>query len=159
MSFILDMLILGGIGMAIAAGYRFIRTRVPGNRAYHWALALEGIAAFLLFWVNGAIGIIGSEANDANMMYPVVLLLALSGSLLVRFRAREMSRVMFLVAAAQILVPVVAIGTGIDVTRRVWQTDVAAMTMVFVAMWVGSALLYRRAAGAGRHDRTDPIED
>ena len=35
------------------------------------------MAAFLLIWINLAVGIIGSEDNPANLMYGAVLLLGL----------------------------------------------------------------------------------
>ena len=45
----------------------------PTNTAYRWAVGVALAAAFILFWVNGAVGIIGADGDDANSMYYGVL--------------------------------------------------------------------------------------
>jgi hypothetical protein len=44
------------------------------------------VAAFILIWMNLAVGIIGSEDNPANLMYGGVLAVAIVGAFMVRFR-------------------------------------------------------------------------
>ena len=116
---------------------------------WYRAGALVAVAAsFLLVWVNGAVGIIGSEDNSANLMFLGVIAIALGGSIAVRFRARGMARVMAVAAVAEALValPVVAMGLGAQQPPGV--AGVLILIGGFTGMWAVSALLFRKAAQA-----------
>src|SRR5688572_13882947 len=54
--------LLGGLGLGLE-----LAVRKTDNAAYRLAAAVALAAAFLLVWVNGAVGIIGSEQDDANL--------------------------------------------------------------------------------------------
>ncbi len=58
----------------------------PGNLTYKVAVALALITAFILVWVNLAVGIIGSEDNNANLMFLCLLILGLIGAFKSRFQ-------------------------------------------------------------------------
>ncbi len=62
---------------------------------------------FLLVWINAAVGIIGGEGNSANLMFLVVILIAVAGAIVARFRADGLARAMAVAAVAQALVGVV----------------------------------------------------
>ena len=96
-------------------------------------------------WVNGAVGIIGDEGNAANLMYAGVLAAALVGSAASRFRAEGMARAMFATADAQVLVGAIALAAGLGRSGPAWPMDVLVLTALFTAMWLGSALLFRKA--------------
>lgn len=66
--FVVAGLMLAGVGATFEAAVR--RT---GDRCYRAAVAVALAAAFLRIWVNGAVGIIGSEENPANLLYNGVL--------------------------------------------------------------------------------------
>lgn len=78
-------------------------------RMYRIAFGLGLAGALLLIWVNGAVGIIGSEDNPANLMYGAVFAVGLIGSIISRFKPSGMMRTLFVAALIQILVPVVAL--------------------------------------------------
>ena len=59
--------------------------RASGNAAYRAAAGFALAAAFLLVWVNGAVGIIGTENNDANLLYVGVFGVGFFGALIARF--------------------------------------------------------------------------
>ena len=122
-------------------------TRMGGNAAYRIGAGLAIAGAFLLVWVNGAVGIIGSENNDVNMMYFGVLAVGFLGSIIARFEPKGMARALFATAFAQALVPVIAL--------TVWQPPswggagvggVFILNTFFVVLFAGSALLLRQAA-------------
>ena len=75
-----------------------LAARKTGNTAYRSGVGLALLAAFLLVWVNGAVGIIGSEDNDANVVYYGVLAVGLIGALIARFEPQGMSRAMIATA-------------------------------------------------------------
>lgn len=133
--------------LLIGAGITFeLVVRKTGNTAYRYAVGLALAAAVLLFWINGAVGIIGSENNDANLMYLGVLAVGFIGALIARFEPRGMARALFITAFAQVLVAVIALVGGWGVTGPIWPGDVLGLTLFFTALWVGSALLFRNAA-------------
>ncbi len=108
--------------------------------AYHGACALALLAAFLLVWVNGAVGILGSENNPLNLIYAGVLAVAAIGALASGFAPRGMARAMQFAAAAQAAVGVIALA---------FDYFTPLVTAVFMALWLASAVLFRRAAEGG----------
>jgi hypothetical protein len=138
--FIVMWVLMAGVGFAYA-----LVTRKTVHVAYRFATGLALATAFLLVWINGAVGIIGSEDNPANMLYGGVLLIGLIGAGLARLRSDGMARALFAMAIVQSLVPVIAL--------IIWKHDfdpgvlpVLGLNACFVTLFVGSALLFRHAA-------------
>ncbi|MGH2386544.1 MAG: hypothetical protein ACRDGB_16070, partial [Candidatus Limnocylindria bacterium] len=82
-------------------------------------------------------GMIGDEGNPANLMYLLVLFVALIGASVARFEPREASIAMFATAIAHVLVAVIALVSGLGPTLPA--------DAFFVGAWVASALLFRQA--------------
>ena len=104
-------------------------------------------AAFLLVWINGAVGIIGNEGNPANLMYGGVLAVGIIGAMIARFQPQGMARALFAMALAQLLVPVIALivwRRSLDDAPGV--VGVFMLNASFVMLFVVSALFFRRAA-------------
>lgn len=127
-----------------------VAVRTTGNIAYRAAVGFALAAAFLLIWMNGAVGIIGAEDNPANLMYAGVLALGFIGALTARFQPPGMARALFATALAQALVPVIALTiwkppvTSVD---EFWGVaGVFGLNGFFVVLWLGSAWLFREAA-------------
>lgn len=138
-----------GVMLFAAAGsYELAVVLRKRNSAYQTAVGVALAAALLLGWVNGAVGIIGSEGQPANVMYSGVITVGLVGALLARFRPRGLSRVLMVVALAQALVPVLALIIWPQVSwGAAGMVGVFALNAFFVLLFVGSALLFRLAAG------------
>ncbi|HYF29219.1 MAG TPA: hypothetical protein VEA36_02550 [Candidatus Paceibacterota bacterium] len=102
--FIIAGVLLFGTGLA----YELISRR-GATTAYRIATGLMVATALFLIWVNLAVGIIGSEDNPANTLYLGVLIVLLLGAILANFKARGMSRTLFVAAAAQTAVPFIAL--------------------------------------------------
>lgn len=111
--------------------------RDAARTAYRGACAVALLAAFLLVWANGAVGILGSENNPLNLVYAGVLAVAVIGALVVGFEPRPMVRVMQLTAATQLLVGAAVLALG---------HFTPVVTAVFVALWLLSAWLFAKAA-------------
>jgi len=138
--FLFAGLLLGGTGLA----FELILRKSP-NSAYRTAFGMALAAAFLLIWLNGAVGIIGSEDNDANLMYGGVLAVAAIGSLIARFRPRGMALAMFAAALAMALVAGVAIIAGLG-TPESGLGEILFLTGFFAQFMLISAWLFRKAA-------------
>jgi hypothetical protein len=120
--------------------------RKTSNTAYRSGAGIALAAAFILVWANGAVGIIGDENNDANMMYSVVLLVAMIGAVIARFRPQGLARAMYATTVAQVSVPVIALIAGLG---PVVSWDVLILTAFFGILWFVSARLFQRSVKTG----------
>ena len=118
------------------------------TRVYRIAFGVGLSGALFLGWVNGAVGIIGSEDNPANLMYGAVFAVGLVGSLISRFKPRGMALTLFAAALVQLLIPVIAL--FIWPAKASWGeagvVGVFIANSIFALLFVGSALLFRRAS-------------
>ena len=117
-----------------------------GRRGSRWRIAVWGTAAFILVWLNLAVGIIGTEDNPANLMFGGVPAVGIVGAVIARLQPHGMARALVATALAQALVAVIALTTGLGSTGPSWPGDILVLTGFFAALWVGSALLFRKAA-------------
>ncbi len=132
--------------MIVAAGVTFeLAAKRTTDATYRSAAGYALAAAFLLVWVNGAVGIIGSEDNDANLMYFGVLAVGIVGTLIARFEPRAMSRALFATALAQVVVTVIALAAGLG-SPVSGPGEILFLNTFFVALWLTSAWLFEKAA-------------
>lgn len=129
-------LALGGTGLALEFALR-IAPDLASRLGF--ALALGG--ALAMVWINAAVGIIGSSANDANMLYGPVLLVGLLTAAMGRFRPAAMVRAMLATATAQILLTVVAIVVGLG-QPEASALELVAVNAFFMPFWLGAAMLF-----------------
>lgn len=141
MDFIIAGLLLLGSGLLLERAWS-----KTGGFAQRAAFGLAIFAGLLLIWVNLAVGLIGSEDNPVNLMYGLVLLTEIIGSIMVGFRADGMFRVMLWTAAIQTLVPVIALTAGW--MRPAYLPFELGANAFFVVLFVLAAQLFRRASVA-----------
>lgn len=140
--FVFAGVLLFGTGLA----YELV-TRKAGGIAYRAAAGVALAAAFLLVWINTAVGLIGNEDNPANMMYVGVLAVGIIGAMIARFQPQGMARALFATALAQILAPVIALivwRPSLDDAPGI--VGVFMLNAFFMTLFVVSALFFRRAA-------------
>ena len=145
-----DFIVMGALIFGTGLAYVLI-TRKGGTMAYRFAVGMALAAAFLLVWLNLAVGLIGSEDNPANLLYFWVLAIGFIGAIIAELRPQGMTRALFATALAQALVPVIAliIGGKPQVTSEeafMGVLGVLTLNGFFVVLFVGSALLFRSAA-------------
>ena len=138
--FIFAIVMIGTVGLVFE-----LAVRMTSNWAYRAGAACALAAGFLLVWINGAVGMIGSEGNPNNLLFGIVLLVALLGSVAARFRAASMALVMAAAGLVYILlVPIVVMRSDVPV-----ETREIVLTLLFAGPWFVSAALFRKAAKAG----------
>jgi len=140
-----DFVLMGAVLFGVGLAYELIARRSE-KIMYRAAFGIGLAGAFLLFWVNGAVGIIGDEGQPANLLYGAVFAVGFIGSLIVQFKPRGMAYVLFVAAFAQVLVPAIAL--------LIWPPQIASwspgvfgvfvLNTFFVILFVVSALLFRR---------------
>ena len=91
---IFDFAFFGAMILGVIVVYALAKRRA-NNRTYRFAIGVALAAAFLLVWINGAVGIIGNENNDANMMFFGVLLVGVIGAIIARLRPKGLARAMY----------------------------------------------------------------
>ncbi|GAB3315261.1 hypothetical protein GCM10027299_04300 [Larkinella ripae] len=140
-AFVLTFALLFG---GAALGMELATKKKLGNRAYRFAVGLTIATVFVLVWMNVAVGGILGD-NPANMMYFGVLLVGLTGANIAHLEPPGMFRALLAMAFAMMLVPVIAwfIGTPAFANGL---GAVVGLHAIFALLFVGSALLFRRAA-------------
>lgn len=133
----LDFVVMGTLLGACCLAYE-VATRLSGNTLYRLGFAVAILLGFLLVWINLAVGIIGGEANPANLVFACVLAVGLVGALIGRFTAGGMSRAMVATGIAQLLAGGYALALG--------SMEGGMLSASFAAMWFTSAALFRKAA-------------
>jgi hypothetical protein len=133
--------------LLVGTGLMFeLAARKAGNIAYRAAVGVALAAAFILLWLMGAVGIIGVEGDSADRMYFGVLAVGLIGAIIARFQPHGMARALFATALAQALVAVIALIAGKHRDPVTSVPELVGLNGFFVALFVGSAWLFRRAA-------------
>lgn len=143
-----DFIVAGALIFGTGLAYELVAKR-GGTMAYRVAVGIALAAAFLLVWINLAVGIIGSEDNPINLMYFGVPAIGILGATIARLRPQGMARALITTALAQALVPVIALiinkpqVTSVEASMGV--LGVLGLNAFFVMMFIGSALLFRRS--------------
>jgi hypothetical protein len=107
-----DFVVFGAM-LGGACGAYELAVRASGSRTYRAAVAVAAGAAFILVWINLAVGIIGSEDDPANLMFGGVLVVGIVGAILARFKPQGMAGALVATAAAQASVALIAVIAGL----------------------------------------------
>ncbi len=133
------VLLFGGAGLT----YGLVAKKMMSNKAYRFAVGVALAAAFILVWMNAAVGgILGDD--PANMMYFGVLLVGFIGAIIARLEPQGISRALFATAFAMALVPVIALIIGTPAFAN-GVVAVFGLHSFFAMLFVASAFLFRRA--------------
>jgi len=141
-----DFVLMGAVLFGVGLTYELVARRSE-KTVYRIAFGVGLAGAFFLFWVNGAVGIIGNEGQSANLMYGAVFIVGFIGSIISRFKPHGMARTLFATAFVQVLVPVIALLIWPPPTIS-WAPSVFGVFVLsgfFAMLFVVSALLFRRA--------------
>ena len=137
-----DFLLFGGL--LISAGITYeIAAMTSADAAYRAGVAVALGTAFVLIWINLAVGIIGSEDNPANLMYGAVLVVGLVGAIMARFRPRGMARALVAIALAQALVALITLAADLGGLAGPL-LEIIGVNAMFIALWLLSAWLFQR---------------
>lgn len=129
--------ILFGAMLGTAGGVFELAAKMTPSKAYRAATGVALAAAFILVWINGAVGIIGNEENPANRMYYGVLAVGIIGAIIARRQPKGMVRATVAMAIAQILIAIIVLVVGLG--------DTFVVTGFFVLLWLTSAWLFKKS--------------
>jgi uncharacterized membrane protein len=131
----MDFAIIGVLVLGAGLLYEYASTRA-GTLAHRAAVGIAVLAGLGLVWVNLAVGMM--KVEPANLMYVLVLFVALIGAAIARFEPRDASIAMFATAGAQAIVVAIGLIFGLGPELRA--------DAFFIAAWVVSGLLFREAS-------------
>lgn len=134
--------IVAGAMLAALIGAAELAVRISEDWLYRAGAAVAAVAAFLMVWVQGAVGLVGSEKDPSGLWFLLPLAVGAVGMVVSRGRAQGLGRTLWLMAGAQAVVAAVGYGLARD-------ADVF-LTGLWIAAWAVSALLFGGAVGAGR---------
>ncbi len=138
--------VVAAVIFAIVGGAFELAVRASGNSYYRLGSAAAIATAFLLVWINLAVGIIGSENNPLNLMFFGVIAAALVAGIGARFEADGMARAMIVAAVLQALIGVGAFLFDAAKTEPPGPITLLLLIEFFAAAWLVSAWLFRKAA-------------
>jgi hypothetical protein len=141
-----DFIFAGTLLLGAALVYELVAKK-GGTTAYRAAVGVAVATALVLVWVNAAAGIIGDD-ESFNLMYFGVLAIGITGALVARFQPQGMARALLAMATAQMLVPLIVLAIP-NLRGALWEppgpVGVFVLNAFFAALWIGSALLFRKA--------------
>lgn len=135
-------------------------TRKSGKAAYRCAVGFALLSGLFLLWANGAVGIIGSENNEINLMYFGVIAVGIVGAFLARFQPKGMMITLLSMAFAQAIIAVVAIIVGMAEVPGSSLMEIITVNGFFIMLFAISAGLFwfagqeRPAVGSGTTQST-----
>lgn len=133
-----DFAIFGAM-LAVACGTYELTARMTGNSAYRAAVGIALAAAFILVWINLAVGIIGTENHPANLMFGAVVIVGVFSAITVRFRPYGMARALSATAIAQMLVGMIVLATGMHQSPNSPAPEILVLNGFFAALWLTPA--------------------
>lgn len=139
-----DFAVAGTLLVGTGLTYELV-ARKADNVAYRSAAGLALAGALLLVWMSLAVGIIGVEGDPSDLMYGGVIAVGVVGAFIAHFQPRGMARALFATALAQAAVAVIALILG----KYPAGFSSVIVNGFFVALFVGSACLFRKAAREG----------
>ena len=139
-----DFAFAGALILGTGVTYE-LAARMTRHSAYRAAVGIALAAAFILVWVNAAVGLIGSEDDHANLMYGGVLAVGIVGAIVARFQPDGMARALVATALAQAVVAAIALVAGLGAPGS-GPREIVALNGFFAALWLISAWLFRKAA-------------
>jgi hypothetical protein len=136
-----DFLLAGMLLVAPAVLYE-LAARRPRSLTYRVALLHTLGSLLLLVWGTLAVGFVGEPENSVNVLFLGIPLVVAVGAMVSRLQAAGMAVTMVVAAAALLAAAGVGAGQG-----EVPVLEVTALGVLFAALLLGPAWLFRVAAG------------
>ena len=137
----LSLLVIGTIAYAATNNH---------STAYRTAVGMALAAAFILFWMIGGVGLMGTDdQHPADLMYILVPIVGLIGAISAGFQPQGMAVAALATGLAQMLVPVIVVIAKMNLVPISIPQLVTFTLLVngpFAALYVAAAWLFRKAA-------------
>ena len=139
-----DFLFAGTLIFGTGLTFKVV-TRNTSSNLFKIASASALGSGLFLIWANGAVGIIGSENNDFNALYFLVIFVGIIGLFASRLKAFRLSITLFAMAATQLILTVAALITGMHELPYSSIPEIVAVNGFFITWYMVSAFLFKYA--------------
>jgi len=141
--FVFAGLLLFGTGFSYILVTRILASRFVNSMIYRIAIGFALLTGLFMIWSNLAVGIIGSENNEFNLIYFGVIALGIIGAFISRFKPRGMVYTMFGMASAIAVVIIIALYAGMQNVYGSSVMEIFAVNGFFILLFTVSGLLFR----------------
>ena len=131
----MDFAAIGVLVLGFGLLYEYASTRSTST-LHRLAVGIAVLAGFGLIWVNIAVGFM--DVENGNLMYVLVLFVAIVGAAIGRFEPRHAAVAMFAAAGAQAIVAIIGLVAGLGPTLLA--------DAFWIAGWVTSGILFHQAS-------------
>src|SRR5690606_8669709 len=131
-----------------ACGAWELALRMSENFAYRAAAAIAVLSVLLLVWLVLAVDLIGVEGDRFDLLYAGVIAVGLAGAVLSRLRPAGLSRTLAAMALVQAGIAALALAAGKQRVEASSVLEILGVNGLFVALFLASAWLFRRACRA-----------
>ena len=148
-----DAMALAMDGLIIVGAIVYAATN-RHRAAYRWAVGLALAATFVLFWMIGAVALLGPELgrNTADLIYFAVPTVAVVGAIVAGFRPDGMARAMLAAAIAVLVLPAIVVAgltpLSPNTAGELFPYGLLIFHAPFAALFIVSAWLFRRSTRA-----------
>lgn len=140
-----DFIIAGTMIFGTGITYTLV-TRKSEELAYRVAVGFALFTGLFLIWSNIAVGLIGSENNEFNSLYFLVIGVGVMGAFISRFKATGLMFTLLAMASTQTIIAVAALFTGMADVPESSVYEILAVNGFFITLFVVAAMLFRYAA-------------
>ena len=140
-----DFLVMGALLFATGSAYVLI-SRMASHASYRLALGLGIGTTFFMVWSNLAVGLIGSGPHWGNFMYAAVVAIVIIGTILSRFSAQGMERVMYVVSGSLVVLASIALFADMQSYPGSSVGEIIGVNAFFATLYVIAGVLFRYAA-------------
>lgn len=151
--FIFAGLLIFGTGMTFK-----IITYNSNNWVFRAAVAIALGSGFLLIWSNAAVGIIGSENNDFNLLFYLVILVGLIGIFLSRLKPKGLAFTMIAMAITHAFITLFALITGMNKVPHSSVFEILGINGFFITLYLLSAILFYNAIKKPNNNIAETVE-
>ncbi|WP_138429056.1 hypothetical protein [Fodinibius saliphilus] len=152
--FIVGGILIFSTGVTYLLVTQKLAPKIGNKSIYKIAVGFTLFSGLFLIWANLAVGIIGAENNPFNLIYFGVIAIGIIGSLITRFKPKEMSHLMFATAICLVGITINALTSGMQNNPDSSVFEILGINGLFISLFLVSALLFRYTTG--KITNTDP---
>lgn len=115
------------------------------DRNYRIAVGFALFSGFFLIWSNLAVGIIGSEDNEFNLLYFLVIAVGIIGAFMAQFKPAGLMYTLFSMAALLAVIAAVALFTGMAEIQGSSVYEILTVNGFFITLFLVAGFLFRNA--------------
>jgi hypothetical protein len=113
---------------------------------YRVAVGFALFTGFFLIWSNLAVGLIGSENNEINLLYFLVIGVGVVGAFLTKFKAKGLMYTLIAMATAQMIITITAPLKGMSEVPGSSVYEILFVNGFFITLFLVGAFLFRSAS-------------